>query len=1104
MKQAPTQRKTASTEVQPRRKGSALAVASFASYDAATPDKTRQLSNRIGTNPNSAYAQQQRVMMMWQAEDLVKNSDWISYCYALKQYCQPTSWISESPDPVLANEVTDYMRQVMKRGGINCSAMKAFSDAAHVEMPVRGDSILEAYFDESQLRFILRCADQIGELYRFINPASYGWAYGADAFNAPGLTDVNYFAGIFLSPSGENQAFKIYERGYNQMYINPHVVPAANCIYFQDNLFAGHRGVTKFAPAIQSIQKRNKIWQSGMDSMAMQSKIAAIASNSSGEPEEPAYETTTNDDGSISYIEKMSDGAVVKYQFTGDSYQFMKSEQPGGSLLQGLDYADERTCLALGFPKSMLITARDGGGAPTRFDMSRAGREIMRLRDEVYTPPLEKMAYLFIMDGINRGLLPAQAGVLKGRWHFPSLPTADAFRDDKSDVEAMRAGLTTRTAIIAKNGDGTFADVLKQGAQEAVAIQIATQDANRELVKRGYKPAIADLNIAQDTSNPSQQPQGEAPANATAAMAFDESKHPREDDGKFGEGGGGAKKEDAPAKKESASPSETGGKGGDVSVPKHAKDSIYESLIKRATPVGKNLHELSEKQVTPALRQKLYERGRPEETHAFSLRRKSDVTGRPYDAGWILKDKREDYIRRNSPVTSAPATAALAFDESKHPRADDGKFGSGGGEHSDAPKKGGASDVDSEDLKHTAGNDGWIDKNTYRFFHGTQEHKLQSIKDTGLKPPTNVNPHRWFMTTTDIQEAKGYTPGFEGNKPVVLEYRIPKEKVEDYLGKGMRPSSGGVYHGIVKPIPKEFLHTVHDVNKGEQHYSSAALADFDESKHKRANDGKFSSGNDASAHADKKSKEAHVADKGRDRGLSQRMHRDAADAHDQAAKQYSEEGKRDYSEYHEEKATEHRQFAGVDAKEKRAESTSPNESAAKTGKNSQDDNFSKSIQTRENELKGLRTNEQLFALDENGGHLGEATGMKSEVKIPQELTDKLKAHGNATLTHNHPGGTSFSMADVMYAQQANLKEIRAVGVDQPFLYILKRPKEGWPDRDTLLKEVRDSDSIIREALQSAVESGQMKYEDANKSHAHSRMLNLSFRLNLDYKRRAHE
>jgi hypothetical protein len=765
MKQAPTQRKTASTEVQPRRKGSALAVASFASYDAATPDKTRQLSNRIGTNPNSAYAQQQRVMMMWQAEDLVKNSDWISYCYALKQYCQPTSWISESPDPVLANEVTDYMRQVMKRGGINCSAMKAFSDAAHVEMPVRGDSILEAYFDESQLRFILRCADQIGELYRFINPASYGWAYGADAFNAPGLTDVNYFAGIFLSPSGENQAFKIYERGYNQMYINPHVVPAANCIYFQDNLFAGHRGVTKFAPAIQSIQKRNKIWQSGMDSMAMQSKIAAIASNSSGEPEEPAYETTTNDDGSISYIEKMSDGAVVKYQFTGDSYQFMKSEQPGGSLLQGLDYADERTCLALGFPKSMLITARDGGGAPTRFDMSRAGREIMRLRDEVYTPPLEKMAYLFIMDGINRGLLPAQAGVLKGRWHFPSLPTADAFRDDKSDVEAMRAGLTTRTAIIAKNGDGTFADVLKQGAQEAVAIQIATQDANRELVKRGYKPAIADLNIAQDTSNPSQQPQGEAPANATAAMAFDEGKHPRADDGKFGSGGANGKAEE-----------------------------IGEGADSKQKPVS----QMSKGEL---------------KTHN-------------------LKKKLESMKAANAARAEDLAAAQGRVSEAHERLVEQLK----------------SKDTSNDDLKKTVSDLGA---------------KLQAVE-------THTATIRHALRGEDIAaDEKGY------DSP---EHNAARKRTE-YVAK---------------------------------------LEAFEESKHPRSDDGKFGSGNDASAHADKKSKEAHVADKGRDRGLSQRMHRDAADAHDQAAKQYSEEGKRDYSEYHEEKATEHRQFSSVDAKEKRA------------------------------------------------------------------------------------------------------------------------------------------------------------------------------------------
>jgi hypothetical protein len=682
-----------------RSKRSGLALASMASYDGAMPDKTRMMSNRIGTNPNSAYAQQQRVTLMWQAEDLVKNSDWVSVCYSLKQYCQPIGYLAQTGDPALDSEVNQYMREVMKRGGINQSALSAFSCAAHVEMPVRGDSILERYDDETQLRFIVRCADQIGELYRFVNPASYG----AEAFVQPPAPSVRYIAGIFLAPNGMNEAFKIYERGYNQTYLNPQIVPACNVIYFQDNLFDGHRGVSKFAPAIQSIQKRNKIWQSGMDSMAIQSKIAAIASNASGSPDPLDYETTTNSDGTITYTEKMADGAVVKYQFSdGDSYQFMKSEAPGPALLQGLDYSDERTCLSLGFPKAFLISARDGGGAPTRFDMSRAGREIMRLRNDVYLPRLEKMAYLFLMDGIARKKLPARAGVLNGNWHWPSLPTADAFRDDKSDVEAMRAGLTTRTAIIAKNGDGTFEDVLARGTQEAIAIEMATQDANRELVRRGYQPSVADLNIAQDTANPTQQPepapeankpQGEAPANATAALAFDEGKHPRADDGKFGSGGGGGGKAEemgagADGKPKKVSEMSKGelkthgmrkklealraknAEGAKKLADTNARVSELHSQLVEQLKAGTGTANDDLKKTVSELGAKIAETKMHTQTIQHALRGEdiaADEHGQDSPEHEAAR-KRTEYV------------AKLAdFDEGKHPRADDGKFGSGGG-----------------------------------------------------------------------------------------------------------------------------------------------------------------------------------------------------------------------------------------------------------------------------------------------------------------------------------------------------------------------------------------------------------------------------------------
>lgn len=79
----------------------------------------------------------------------------------------------------------------------------------------------------------------------------------------------------------------------------------------------------------------------------------------------------------------------------------------------------------------------------------------------------------------------------------------------------------------------------------------------------------------------------------------------------------------------------------------HPKDKVYSALMKKGIPVGPNLYELSDKQVSPSLRKKLSLRGRPEETDSFYLKPKADVTSNPYDTGWILKDKRQDFAERN-------------------------------------------------------------------------------------------------------------------------------------------------------------------------------------------------------------------------------------------------------------------------------------------------------------------------------------------------------------------------------------------------------------------------------------------------------------------------
>ena len=94
------------------------------------------------------------------------------------------------------------------------------------------------------------------------------------------------------------------------------------------------------------------------------------------------------------------------------------------------------------------------------------------------------------------------------------MPTADAFRDSKADIDAIRAGISTRESVIAANSGDTFPRMLRQTMQETIAIHQAVQDANRALVAQGYEPTASIQDIALSTDNPPQAPaeQQKAPA----------------------------------------------------------------------------------------------------------------------------------------------------------------------------------------------------------------------------------------------------------------------------------------------------------------------------------------------------------------------------------------------------------------------------------------------------------------------------------------------------------------------------------------------------------------------------------------------------------------
>jgi len=473
--------------------GIALGVAKFAGYNAAMPNKVQAPATRTGTNPNSSYAQQQRVRLSFEGENAIKNTSFArNYINKRRMYC--SSGITYAPDTgdhALDEAVSAYCMEQWKHMGVGCSMQQAFARASDVNLPERGDSALQWYRDDGRLRLLEVTADRIGELYQFTRP----------------VRDVRsgevYFSGLYLQ--GPNTtAYRIYERGFDAIYTNPQRVEACDVIFFKDDITGGVRGVSIFASALEDVNSRYQILKSTKDTMQQQSKIAAIASNNSGQPNELDYETQVSSEGAVEYVETMADGAIVKYQFNGDNYQVLKGEHPSDSFINGMRYLDASASLAVGFPYEFLFSGAQSGGAPFRGAFEAAGREIMRLRNDVHRPRLDVISYVTIMDGVERRKLPPMPNIARGCWGFTTLPTADAFRDDASDIKAIRSGITTKSAVIMANSGRSFPVVLRESMQEAVATAMAVEDANRALVKAGYKPSVTIADIAQVSDNPQQ------------------------------------------------------------------------------------------------------------------------------------------------------------------------------------------------------------------------------------------------------------------------------------------------------------------------------------------------------------------------------------------------------------------------------------------------------------------------------------------------------------------------------------------------------------------------------------------------------------------------
>jgi hypothetical protein len=143
--------------------------------------------------------------------------------------------------------------------------------------------------------------------------------------------------------------------------------------------------------------------------------------------------------------------------------------------------------------------------------------------------------------------------------------------------------------------------------------------------------------------------------------------------------------------------------------------------------------------------------------------------------------------------------------------------------------------------------------------------------------------------------------------------------------------------------------------------------------------------------------------------------------------------------------------------------------------------------------------EHAVVLDEAGTLLVDKEGERTEVSFTPDEVARMR--GAAVFTHNHPGGTSFSLPDILIAKRLNIREMRVV--TEQALYILRPPPVGWPALALreLLNAIQEADAKVEEELRRQIRVDRLSKAEANKRHWHEVWTQVSRRVGLHYTQR---
>ena len=433
-------------------------------YNASQSSRIYQ-PKTMGLPSESSQTQRSRIVMMWEARDLVENlPEAREVSRKFGNYLTPHEYSPATGDRGYNAKVSEYFHAWCKHADITGRhSFKKLVQLAAEERPVDGDCGFVIRRDGKELKLQLVPSTRIG------NP------------NNSGLDAENYTQGIITNEYGQPIAYRIYRVDKNGVYFGAEDIPAAQfCHYFDPFRVDQYRGVTDFHAAIRTARSLYEILEAEKAGVRFASQQAALVFTDRGTANprnlfQPSPAVTLP--SGQAQKNELSEVGTIRYFGNADKIEVMPS-RPSQAFAGFVQHLMHEIALGVGVPEGVLFGTQDYKGPSVRAEFAAADRVFTRHQGVLVDKVLDPIKDAVILDAIARNEIPPPAllagetmvqalrRATAGEWRFPAKLSIDVGRESAANMNENRQGAKSLQEIAAEEGTDAFAR-LEQIAIEA-------------------------------------------------------------------------------------------------------------------------------------------------------------------------------------------------------------------------------------------------------------------------------------------------------------------------------------------------------------------------------------------------------------------------------------------------------------------------------------------------------------------------------------------------------------------------------------------------------------------------------------------------------------